>query len=73
MPYAVRNEYAQTAADFLARRTRLAFLDVQAAAAAVPRVVDLMGDELHWSNSKKKAEYKETMEFLKSMGLHETE
>ena len=69
--YAVRNEYAQTAADFLARRTRLAFLDVQAASAALPRVVDLMGDELHWSNSKKKAEYKETMEFLKSMGLNE--
>ena len=69
--YTVRNEYAQTAADFLARRTRLAFLDVRAAAAALPRIVDLMGDELQWSNSKKKAEYKDTMEFLKSMGLNE--
>lgn len=67
--YAVRNEYAQTAADFLARRTRLAFLDVNAAKAALPRVIDLMAEELRWSNAKKKAEYNETLKFLRSMGL----
>lgn len=67
--YAVRSEYAQTAADFLARRTRLAFLDVKSAAAALPRVIELMGDELHWSKSKKKAEYAETLSFLEAMGL----
>ncbi|BDD61831.1 hypothetical protein MPDQ_002610 [Monascus purpureus] len=67
--YAVRNEYAQTAADFLARRTRLSFLDVKAAKEALPKVIDLMGEELHWSKAKKQSEYKETLHFLKSMGL----
>lgn len=36
-------EYALKAVDVLARRTRLAFLDMEAAKAAAPRVVKLMG------------------------------
>ncbi|WP_027882720.1 glycerol-3-phosphate dehydrogenase/oxidase [Meiothermus rufus] len=47
--YAVRQEMAHTPLDVLARRTRLAFLDHQAALAAIPRVAALMGQELGWS------------------------
>ena len=35
--YAVENEYCETAEDFIARRTRLAFLDVEACKEALPR------------------------------------
>lgn len=36
--YAARQEYCETAEDFIARRTRLAFLDVDACRLALPRV-----------------------------------
>ena len=48
--YAMK-EYACTAIDILARRTRLAFLDVQAAEEALPRIVEIMAKELNWSKS----------------------
>jgi glycerol-3-phosphate dehydrogenase len=67
--YAVRSEYAQTAADVLARRTRLSFLNAQAALQALPRVIDIMGDELKWSSARREAEWKDTVGFLASMGL----
>ena len=46
-------EYACTAVDVLARRTRLAFLNVQTAQDALPRVVDIMAKELDWSKARK--------------------
>jgi glycerol-3-phosphate dehydrogenase len=46
--YAVRHEFAASAVDVLARRTRLAMLDAPAARAAAPRVAALMGEELGW-------------------------
>ena len=67
--YAVRNEYAQKASDVLARRTRLAFLDVRQAYKALPRVVELMGKELNWSKERQAQEFKETETFLLTMGL----
>lgn len=67
--YAIRNEYAQTAADVLARRTRLSFLDVNAALNALPRVIDIMGQELSWDQTRRDLEWKETVSFLESMGL----
>jgi len=51
--YACRYEYAQTAVDVLARRTRLAFLNAQAALEALPGVIDIMATELNWSNFPK--------------------
>ena len=51
--YAIK-EYACTAIDVIARRTSLAFLDVQAAEEALPRVVEIMGKELSWSKEEKK-------------------
>jgi len=69
--YAVHNEYAQTAVDVLARRTRLSFLDAQAALQALPRVIDLMGDELSWSKNRRQLEWTDSVKFLASMGLPE--
>ena len=50
--YAVK-EYACTIVDFLARRTRLAFLNAEAAADAIPRIAEIMAKELKWSKTKK--------------------
>jgi len=69
--YAVHQEYAQTAIDLLARRTRLSFLDVQAALRALPKVIDLMGDELKWSKQRRESEWTDSVRFLASMGLPE--
>jgi glycerol-3-phosphate dehydrogenase len=67
--YAVRHEYAQTAVDVIARRTRLAFLNAEAALEALPSVIDLMGEELNWTDRRKETEWKESVSYLSSMGL----
>lgn len=67
--YAVRHEYAQTAVDVIARRTRLAFLNAEAALEALPSVIDLMGEELKWSSQRKDVEWKDSLSYLSSMGL----
>ncbi|KAI4183735.1 MAG: hypothetical protein LQ348_004639 [Seirophora lacunosa] len=67
--YSVRHEYAQTAVDVLARRTRLAFLNAQAALEALPTVIDLMSEELKWDKKREEKEWKDTVQFLASMGL----
>lgn len=58
--YAVRHEYAQTPVDILARRTRLAFLNAQAALEALPKVIDIMGEELKWDNDRRELEWNES-------------
>jgi glycerol-3-phosphate dehydrogenase len=67
----VRGECAQRAADVLARRTRLAFLDAQAALEALPAVIDIMAEELRWSKARSEREWRDTVAFLRSMGLPE--
>jgi glycerol-3-phosphate dehydrogenase len=67
--YSIRHEYAQTAVDVLARRTRLSFLNAQAALEALPKVIDLMAEELGWDSKRKDVEWKDTVQFLASMGL----
>lgn len=68
--YAVRHEYAQHVTDVLARRTRLSFLSVQASLRSLPLVVDIMGEELNWSRSRKWKEIQDAVGFLESsMGL----
>ncbi|NWT38251.1 GPDM protein, partial [Rissa tridactyla] len=57
-------EYARTAVDMISRRTRLAFLNVQAAEEALPRIVDIMAKELNWSEQKKKEEFEAAKRFL---------
>uniref|UniRef100_A0A7N6BAI4 Glycerol-3-phosphate dehydrogenase, mitochondrial n=1 Tax=Anabas testudineus TaxID=64144 RepID=A0A7N6BAI4_ANATE len=50
--YAIK-EYACTAIDVIAQRTRLGFLNVQAADEALPRIVQIMGKELDWSQERR--------------------
>ncbi|ERT00920.1 hypothetical protein HMPREF1624_02154 [Sporothrix schenckii ATCC 58251] len=69
--YGVRNESACTAVDVLARRTRLAFVDVQAAREALPRVISILGDELKWSDAVRAREFEQSVAYLKSMGLEQ--
>ncbi|KAG9241622.1 mitochondrial putative glycerol-3-phosphate dehydrogenase [Calycina marina] len=57
--YAVRHEYAQTAVDVIARRTRLSFLNAQAALEALPKVIDIMATELSWDSKRKEVEWKD--------------
>ncbi|ODQ67759.1 DAO-domain-containing protein [Nadsonia fulvescens var. elongata DSM 6958] len=67
--YAVQYEYATTAVDVLCRRTRLGFLDVRAAKKALPKVINVMGQQLNWSNERKASELSVSLEYLKTMGL----
>lgn len=48
----------------IARRLRLAFLNVQAANEALPGIIDIMAEELHWSAEEKKKQHKEASDFL---------
>ncbi|RQM06795.1 hypothetical protein DH86_00002772, partial [Scytalidium sp. 3C] len=59
----------ETAADVLGRRTRLAFLNAQAALEALPKVIDIMATELNWDSKRKDHEWRETVNYLGSMGL----
>lgn len=61
--YGVR-EYACSAIDMVARRLRLAFLNVQAAQEALPQIVDIMAEELNWSKEEKERQIKITTDFL---------
>ena len=69
--YACRCEYALTIVDFIARRTRISFLNVQATLECLPRVIDIMGEELGWDLARKEVEFESAQEFLRSMGLPE--
>ncbi|CAM1501347.1 Fc.00g105090.m01.CDS01 [Cosmosporella sp. VM-42] len=69
--HAVRSEAACTTADIISRRTRLSFLDVDSALHAVPRVIDIIAEELNWTEARKEQEWTKTLQFLKSMGLAE--
>ena len=67
--YAIRHEYAQTAIDVLARRTRLAFLNAQAALHALPYVVDIMSDELGWTRAERRRQVSVAVAYFETMGL----
>ncbi|WFD01155.1 glycerol-3-phosphate dehydrogenase [Malassezia yamatoensis] len=67
--YATRMEYAVKAVDFIARRSRMSFLDTEATIECLPRVIDLMGEELDWSESRRQLEFEESLHFLTSMGV----
>ena len=52
--HAARHEAACTVDDIVSRRTRLAFLDSDAALASVPRVATLLARELGWSEAEER-------------------
>lgn len=60
--WAVRKEMARTIEDFLARRTRLLFLDVEASLQIAAKVAHLMAEELGYT---KKWELKEVEQYSK--------
>uniref|UniRef100_A0A1B6D6V9 Glycerol-3-phosphate dehydrogenase n=1 Tax=Clastoptera arizonana TaxID=38151 RepID=A0A1B6D6V9_9HEMI len=63
-------EYAVTAVDMIARRLRFAFLNAQVALEVLPRVIDIMAEELQWSQEEKKLQHTKALEFLQTeMGL----
>lgn len=66
--FSVRHEFARHAEDILARRMRLAFLNKVDAIRAIPVIIELMGDELNWSNTLRKQEAKNCREFLEHFG-----
>ncbi|XP_039266240.2 glycerol-3-phosphate dehydrogenase, mitochondrial-like isoform X1 [Styela clava] len=57
-------EYACTAVDFLARRTRIAFLNTQAAEEALPTILNVMKKELKWSKERVEKERQDALEFI---------
>jgi len=62
--YCIRNEYCCTIEDFIARRSRLAFLDARATEDALPRIADLMASELQWSSRRKRQELDRARRFI---------
>lgn len=62
--YAVRVQYAMNAVDVIARRTRLAFQDTDAARQALPRVLEIMGEELNWTDDEKERQNTDASNFL---------
>lgn len=65
--FAVKQEYATKAVDVIARRTRLAYIDSNAASDAVPKIIELMAPLLGWSRARKAEEVKECEVFLQTM------
>lgn len=52
----------------MARRTRLAFLNKNAAIRAIPRVVELMAGELGWDKDQQQAEIHRCVDFMQQFG-----
>lgn len=67
--YAAQNEYAADPVDVLARRTRLSFVDEEAAIASLPRVVELMSDALDWDQSQATAKLEGAQAYFERNGL----
>jgi glycerol-3-phosphate dehydrogenase len=62
--YAIDHEFAVKPADILGRRTRLAYLNSTAAKLALPRVVEIMGDQLGWDEARRLREHEMAEELL---------
>ncbi|KAA0156530.1 hypothetical protein FNF27_05763 [Cafeteria roenbergensis] len=65
--FAMRQEYACTAVDVIARRLRLAFLDSDDARKALPTVLDAMQAEAGWSSARRSKEEAAALAFLATM------
>ncbi|CAL5322304.1 unnamed protein product [Camellia sinensis] len=64
--YCARHEYCESTIDFIARRSRLAFLDTDAAGRALPRIIQILAAEHNWDKSRQKQEVQKATEFLKT-------
>lgn len=66
--WASRQEHCEHVHDFVARRTRMAFVNSAQAEAAIPRVAELMAEEKRWSRSRRTAE--QSQGFAAMSGFH---
>lgn len=66
--YACQNEMATSLTDILTLRTRLAYLDSEAASSIAPKVADLMSSVLGWSKKHTQDELKQAQEMIASFG-----
>ena len=64
--YCMKYEMCETPEDFVARRTRLLFLDKQACIEALPRIVDIMAAEAGWGRWKARAELRRAVSFCET-------
>ncbi len=62
--YGARFECARTSVDVLARRLRLSFLDQKGALAALPRVSQLLAQELKWDAERRDRDLKDARAYL---------
>jgi len=68
IPYICRNEMVCSVKDVLTLRTRLAYLNKEAALYAAPKIADLMSKELGWSKIETKKQLEEALEELSKFG-----
>jgi len=66
--YACRNEMCCTVTDMLTLRTRLAYLNSDAALEVAPKVADLMAQHLGWSRSEKKRQLADAQAAIAEFG-----
>lgn len=69
LKYSLKYEYSRTPIDFLARRTRLAFLNAREAALAVDGVVEIMRQDLGWDDKTANRLRAEANDFIGKMGI----
>jgi glycerol-3-phosphate dehydrogenase len=65
--HAIRNEFALSVLDFIARRIRILFTNLEMADNFVKPVLSIMGKELKWTATKKTQEEKEARGLIKSL------
>ncbi|CAH6720605.1 glycerol-3-phosphate dehydrogenase, mitochondrial [[Candida] jaroonii] len=71
LKYSLKHEYIRTPVDFLARRTRLAFLNARQAMGAIDGVVEIMKNELSWDSKTTERMRNEAVEFIGTFGINE--
>ncbi|SGZ50753.1 CIC11C00000000983 [Sungouiella intermedia] len=69
LKYSLQYEYIRTPLDFLARRSRLAFLNARQALSAVDGVVEIMKHELNWDEATTKRLTDEAKDYIGQMGI----
>ncbi|MDP3392456.1 glycerol-3-phosphate dehydrogenase/oxidase [Sediminibacterium sp.] len=67
---AARCKYVRTVEDFLARRSRLLFLDARAAIYLAPGVAKILQKELNWSNEQRDAQIESFIQLANQYIIH---
>lgn len=66
--FSARHDWAVTVIDFLANRTRLAYLNKDVALSCIPRVAGVMQKELKWTDQHKDKQIADAIAFLDTFG-----